>query len=197
MPEKNAKYKKDRWAAILSAFGLFLFNYGISAGLKVGIIIYPVIEAAALVLLFAALMLIADYGWHVPALRIFTLLIAAFVAVIYFAGINVDSLSPEMVLTIAVLKSAYIFIYISLLEKIAVAYDSEREIPLHITRNFSVTVGLLNVILPLLMESYSAISAALMMIFLSVIGTFMFLFITRQVLRLGKDIRAAERAAEA
>ena len=60
-----------------------------------------------------------------------------------------------------------------------------------------IAVGLLNVILPLLMESYSVISAVLMMIFLSVIGTFMFLFITRQVLRLGKDIRAAEQAAEA
>lgn len=197
MPEKNKKYIKDRWAAILSALGLFFYYYGISADLKVGIMISPKTESLALVLLFAALMLMSGYGWRMTVLRVFTLLIAVFLAVIYSANVNVEDISPAMTLGIAVLKSVYVFIYISLLEKIAVSYDSDREIPLHIARNFSVTVGMLNVVLPLLLESYSIISAFLMMVFLSIIGTVIFLFITYQILRLGKDIRTAAKAAEA
>ncbi len=195
--ENKNKNKFRRWAVILGAVGFTLFYFSATVNYRSGMILRGIEVFMSLFLLFVSLMPFSERGFLVRFLRIFTIVLAAVNALLYFGNLHIDLENPWVVGTAMVLKAGYIYLYLTLLEKIARSFDSDKEISIHIMKNFCITAEVMINVVPELLGSYSLISSVIMRAFLLTLNTFIVLFITLQILGMGKDIRRRTVSAEA
>ena len=197
MPDSEKQKTYERWAVILGMLGILLFFFGVNIGFKLGISFFPKTVCIGLLLLFAGMIPFSRFGMRVTFLRIATVLIAAAVAVLLFGNVNIDQFGPWAILAAIAVKSTYMYLYVALMEKVASAYASDKEVSLHIMNNFCITTELMSVILPLMLESYSVISATIMVVLLSTMNMVLVVSIATELRKLSRFIRTCSISAEA